>query len=79
LEPNAVEKFRTDLDVKTGQLVAADIFRQSPCHHGNGPFLRLTDGSGWVFENKQNERMMRPVHVQKGKWTLRVENSDDKI
>ena len=69
----------TDRDVNEGNLVAVDAIRQSPFNHGNGPFLRLTDGSGWLFEFKHGERLMDKVSVWEGKWQLKVLNSPSGI
>jgi hypothetical protein len=38
----------------------------------NGPFLRLTDGSGWLFETVRGERVLDQVHVETGLWPFRV-------
>jgi len=38
----------------------------------NGPFLRLTDGSGWLFETVRGERVLDQVPVETGLWPFRV-------
>ena len=75
-EPYVSDDVRTDLTVAKGDLVSINVIRQSPYSHGNGPFLRLSDGSGWLFENKHNEQMMRSVPLREAKWILKVVNSE---
>jgi hypothetical protein len=58
--------------VKKGDIVSVDIIRHSPYANGNGPFLRLSDGSGWLFENKFNEKLMEPMSIDEGSWSLKV-------
>lgn len=58
----------------TDELVSVDYIRKSRYKHGNGPFLRLSDGSGWLFEHKKNERVMKQVPVQDGLWIMYADN-----
>ena len=73
--PSVKDESRTDRGVVKGELISADIVRQSPHGNGNGPFLRPTDGSGRLFEHKENVRLMRPILVRQGHWRLTVENA----
>ena len=76
LTPNISESFKIDRSVDTGELVAIDISRTCPIEQvSNGPFLRLTDGSGWVFQRKNGSQVMIRRTIQTGTWTLRIENS----
>ena len=60
--------------VTKGDIVAVDYIRESPHFqtNGNGPFLHIADGSGFVFENKFHERIMEPVVMDEGMWQMRV-------
>jgi hypothetical protein len=57
--------------VKKGSLVSVDTIREGP-DKLNGPFLRLSDGSGWLFVQKNGATMMRQIPVQPGAWELEV-------
>ena len=47
-----------------------------PGKYGHGPFLRLDSNEGlWLFEFKENERLMERVKVQAGLWCYKVNNS----
>ena len=65
--------------IQQGQVVSVDVIRSSPEYDaaGDGPFLRLSDGSGWLFVHKQKRRVMSQVQVQKGLWQVRVTNAND--
>mmetsp|Transcript_36901 Transcript_36901/g.89613 ORF Transcript_36901/g.89613 Transcript_36901/m.89613 type:complete len:585 (-) Transcript_36901:75-1829(-) len=59
-----------------GNLVVSDYHRLSPCNNSsNGPFLRLTNGMGWLFEFKHGERMMREIFIETGFWNFKVVSS----
>ncbi len=75
-EPSTCDESRTQLSIKTNELVACDVIRQSPSVDGNGPFVRLTDGSGWLFERKKGEfdAFLRSIPIETGCWTLKVLN-----
>ena len=74
LKADVGDNSRTGWDIRRGELIAADVIRQCPLNHGNGPFLRLTDGSGWLFENKLGMRCFQRLNVYKGNWRVRVLN-----
>jgi hypothetical protein len=61
----------TSHKIKKGTLVSVDMIKESldPLH---GPYLRLSDGSGWLFVQKNGIPMMKQVSVQPGLWELRV-------
>ncbi|KAL3906303.1 MAG: hypothetical protein SGILL_009323, partial [Bacillariaceae sp.] len=75
LKPTIDEVLRYDEETKAGQLVAIDIVLHSPIDDGNGPYLRLSDGSGWLFKEKQHQMVMQRKSLIEGDWTLRVENA----
>lgn len=54
--PNVGDDNRTGANFAHGDLVSVDLIRPSR-HPGsaNGPFLRLSDGSGWIFAKKHGE------------------------
>jgi hypothetical protein len=72
--PDAGDDSRTAIYLQHGHLVAADVILQSPFSHGNGSSLLLVHGSGWLLENKHGERLMRPVFIREGEWTLKILN-----
>jgi hypothetical protein len=61
----------TSHKIKKGTLVSVDMIKESldPLH---GPYLRLSDGSGWLFVQKNGIPMMKQVSVQPGLWELRI-------
>ncbi|CAB9499228.1 expressed unknown protein [Seminavis robusta] len=73
-KPDVGDDTKTSWSVKEGEIIVCDIVRESPHPYGNGPFLRLTDGSGWLFVNKYGDAMMREVQVEQGEWTCKVRN-----
>jgi hypothetical protein len=40
----------------------------------DGPYLRLTDGSGWLFEYKSGNCTMQSVPVKLGTWEIQILN-----
>ena len=67
------EESKTAFVIRKGQLVAADIIRHSPNQGAdNGPFLRLTDRSGWLFEYKYSDQVLQSLPVEVGTWMFRV-------
>lgn len=72
--PNCSESSKTSHSVDAGEIVVVDVIRESPYSNGNGPFLRLADGTGWLFERKLNEQAMMPVPMKSGKWTFSILN-----
>ena len=74
ITPEAGDSNRTELILGPGGLVSVNAVQKSPFSYGNGPFLRLTDGVGWLFEKKDNERLIKPLFVHEGEWDLKVLN-----
>jgi hypothetical protein len=68
------EEFKTSRSVQKDEIVAVDIVRESPYQHGNGPFLRLTDGMGWLFEHKRHEVAMKEMPVEVGSWSQALDS-----
>jgi len=66
------DDFKTHRIVQEGELVAVDVVQESPYPNGNGPFLRLTDGSGWLFARKRNQITMEEIKVEFGSWSFKV-------
>lgn len=62
----------TSYKIRKGSLVSVDAIQETSSDPGNGPFLRLSDGSGWLFTHKNGVPMMKQVHVQPGLWELQV-------
>ncbi|KAL7551160.1 hypothetical protein ACHAWF_018294 [Thalassiosira exigua] len=70
---------RTELPISfgEGEILICDMIRQSPFNTGNGPFLRLVDGWGWMYEQMSNDpsRRMHQLPIEQGIWTLKVMNA----
>jgi hypothetical protein len=71
-EPTVSDSSRTRRTVHEGDVVVGDLVRDHPYHRFHGPFVRLTDGSGWVFQQKQGHVAMEPMDVETGRWSLQV-------
>mmetsp|Transcript_45622 Transcript_45622/g.138639 ORF Transcript_45622/g.138639 Transcript_45622/m.138639 type:complete len:381 (-) Transcript_45622:203-1345(-) len=69
---NIGDDCRTKKSIQKGELIFCDVIRESPYRHGNGPFVRLTDGSGWLFERKENEPVLLNIFIEVGVWTFEV-------
>lgn len=66
----AADDNRTDLSFKKNDLVSADLIRPSRVTgSSNCPFLRLSDNSGWIFERKNGEVLVKCLLVEKGHFT----------
>jgi hypothetical protein len=74
--PATTEDCMTRHIIKAGEMVTVDIIRESPLEDdgGDGPFLRLTDGSGWLFEYKHDVKVMEEVVIKHGIWEVKVLN-----
>ena len=72
--PICSDSSKTSSAVLPNDLVVVDVIRESPYDNGNGPFLRLADGSGWLFEKKLGERAMISIPIQSGHWVFAVMN-----
>jgi hypothetical protein len=75
--PSVGEKYKTNRSVHARDgLIACDIIYERHPEEGNGPYLRLTDGSGWLFCKKDNQALMEAVPIVDGHFELRVVNSN---
>eukprot|EP00977_Amphora_coffeiformis_P017372 scaffold5610_cov157-Amphora_coffeaeformis.AAC.6 len=75
LKPNTGEDAMTREIIKAGEIVAVDCVRDDPEDAlNNGPFLRLTDGAGWLFEKKQGITMMENMTIEVGSWVMKILN-----
>lgn len=77
--PDCTEDSKTEHQIKKGEIVVGDLLRVSPYHNGNGPFLRLSDGTGWIFEKKLGFPTMITVPIVAGKWIWTVLNVGIKL
>ena len=65
---------KTNLSFEKDDLVSVDLIRPSRVAGStNGPFLRLSDNSGWLFEKKYGAVMAKRLPVDKGLWTFYVD------
>lgn len=66
------------LRIKKGDMVVVKAIRHSPefKKDGNGPFLYLADGSGWLYENRNHHQVMKAVPLAKGCWECIVQNNN---
>ena len=72
--PICSDSSKTSSAVLPNDIVVVDVIRESPYENGNGPFLRLADGSGWLFEKKLGEVAMHSIPIQRGHWVFAVLN-----
>jgi len=44
--------------------------------HGNGPYLRLTDGTGWIFKKRADydSKITKSLTIENGNWSFQVIN-----
>ena len=64
----------TKATIQQGEIVVADIIRHSPLDNGNGPFLRLTDGSGWLFQHKLGgSPLLEEIPITNGTFRLKIQ------
>ena len=57
--------------LKKTNFFCCDIIRT----YGNGSYLRLTDGTGWIFEKKDDTPLqVRRLIIHEGKWTFEIMN-----
>eukprot|EP00984_Skeletonema_dohrnii_P028093 scaffold17927_cov129-Skeletonema_dohrnii-CCMP3373.AAC.1 len=74
--PNVGDDNRTDVVYFTNDLVSVELILPSYIPNSkNGPFLRLSDNSGWLFEKKHGEVTARRLPVVKGLWAFYVEDT----
>jgi len=67
------DDLRTGWSIKKNHIVTVNLIVESPFpNSGNGPYLRLTDGTGWLFVSKDNQKVMRQLPIEEGLWKLRV-------
>ena len=63
----------TNVTLNYGEIVVAEIIKHSPLDHGNGPFLRLSDGSGWLFQHQHGSSpLLEEVPIQAGIFRLKM-------
>ena len=64
----------TKATIKQGEIIVADVIRHSPLDNGNGPFLRLTDGSGWLFQHKLGgSPLLEEIPITNGTFRLKIQ------
>lgn len=60
---------------REGDLVCVDLIRHSRDNKENGPFLRLSNHTGWLFEKKDGIKIMeRLTNVKEGLWAFYADN-----
>jgi len=69
--PSADDEYNTSIRIKKGELFVVDIQRE--LSSSDGLFLRMADGSGWLYEKKKAKPTMLEVPFIYGKWVLRME------
>ncbi len=70
-----------ELRIKKGDMVVVTVIRHSPDfeQHGNGPFLYLADGSGWLYENRNHHQVMQVVPFVTGNWECMVRSNSANV
>jgi len=72
---NVGDEHRNGLAFDADNLVSVDLIRTSRYPDSdNGAFLRLTEGRGWLFENKYGEKFLERLPVTSGLWCFYVDN-----
>jgi len=79
--PSTSDGAKTSVIVNENELISCNAIRESPYNSGNGPFVRLTDGSGWLFKHKENcsDVFLKQVSIEEGSWMFKVLNSPSGI
>lgn len=67
------DQFRSDVRFVKGDLVAVDLVRPSRVP-SEGPYLRLSDGSGWLMEMHGTKSALVRRNVETGLWTFFIDN-----
>ena len=65
--------FKTKRSFEKGDLVSVDLKVDSG-KPGTGSFLKLSDGSGWLFERKSGRTVLESVDVETGLWCFYLGN-----
>mmetsp|Transcript_22887 Transcript_22887/g.34356 ORF Transcript_22887/g.34356 Transcript_22887/m.34356 type:complete len:611 (-) Transcript_22887:163-1995(-) len=75
--PSVSATTKLPVSFTAGEIVVCDIIRQTPYKHGNGPFLRLYDGWGWMYEQMSDpaDGRMIELPIEHGNWSLEAMNS----
>ena len=77
---NVSKKYDTIDAFHPGEMVSIDLVRPSRIQgSNNGPFLRLSDGEGWLFEQKEERVIMKRISVSVGFWSFFVSNEPSGI
>lgn len=73
-EKKVCEDYHPPIIIECGQFISVDAVRQASFGKKEGPYLRLTDGSGWALEKRDSEQIFEEIRVQTGKWRFKITN-----
>ncbi len=63
----------SNVTIRCEEIVVVDTVRYSPLDHGNGPFLRLSDGSGWLFQHQHGSSpLLEEIPIKAGTFRLKI-------
>ena len=66
----------TPMAVEKNDIICCDVIRECPQSSGSGPFVRLIDGSGWLYVRKMNDSkiFLKRIPMESGTWDVKVRN-----
>ena len=66
----------TPMMIEKYEIICGDMIRECPHASGNGPFVRLTDGSGWLYVRNLIDKKiyLKRVPIEAGSWDVEVKN-----
>lgn len=68
-KPSVEDACRAGLSYSPGDLVHVDYVLFSSADSNYGPYMRLTDGTGWLFEKKNGKSILSPAtSIERGLW-----------
>ena len=74
--PTIADDCGTTESISKGTIVSVDLIRTTQIDEDdslvNGPYLRMSDGRGWVFVNKRGTPVMEQLQCRQGRWQLKV-------
>lgn len=69
---SVAKKYQINKGVSLNEIIVADLIFEADYNNRNGPYLRLSDGSGWLFVNIDGDKVMKDIPIKSGKWKFRI-------
>ena len=73
-DATASPEARTKYGYKKGDIIICDFVRESIWENGNGPFVHLANGAGWLFKYIKYEQILEELAIESGRWLFAVAN-----